>query len=245
MSAFRRSLRGVTVLLACLTLPGPALGQPAPGADESSGGRKGGTYLKLGLAHWQGDIFSEGSLTQWNVDLFGAKYNLTSLNAEIETYFGGALPISGFSLAYRKDALQHADSGHMVSGMLFHDFDLKVFALKAGGGAEWGVPSLNFEQTVFDFGDDGTVRYRHTYPQRNAHVPFTGTRTGGALYPFAELSAVQRPGGLLLEVGIRLNMIRFHFDDYEVDPADRVRHAFSQRRVLVPYLFVKLGTRLF
>jgi hypothetical protein len=237
-------LRGLPVLVACVVLPVNALAQQPPRGD-SGRDRKAATYFKVGLAHWQGNIFSEGSLTQWNVDLFGAKYNLTSLNVEVETYFNGTFLLSGFSLGYRKDAVRYPDSGHMLSGTLFRDLDLQVAALKAGGGIEWGMPSLNFDQTEFDFAGDGTVRYRHTYPGRNAYVPFVGTRTDGALYPFVELGIVQRPGSVLLEAGMRINIIRFHFDDYEVSPADEVTHAFSQRRVLVPYLFVNLGIRLF
>jgi hypothetical protein len=235
---------GLLALVWCLVLPVSVPAQPPP-EGESARGRKPGAYLKVGLAHWQGNIFSEGSLTQWNVDLFGAKYNLTSVNVEVEKYFAGAFMVSGFSVGYRKDALRYSDSGHMVSAKLFRDADFRVAALKAGGGVEWGLPSLNFDQTEFELAGDGTTRYRHTYPGRNAYVPFVGTKTDGALYPFVELSVAQRPGGLLLEAGMRANIIRFHFDDYEVSPADEVTHAFGQRRVLVPYLFVNVGLRLF
>jgi hypothetical protein len=235
---------GVLALAACLLLPASALSQPTSAGDEPPG-RKSGTYVKMGLAHWQGDVFNESSLTQWNVDLFGADYNLTSLNVEVETYFRGAFLVSGFSIGYRKDALRYTDSGHMVSGTVFRDLDLKVLALKVGGGVEWGIPSLNFDQTEFDVAADGTVRYRHTYPGRNTHVPFVGTKSDGAVYPFFELSVVQRPGAVLFEAGMRTNLIRFHFDDYEVRTGDQVTRAFAERRVLVPYLFANFGVRLF
>jgi hypothetical protein len=212
--------------------------------QASSSGRKSGTYLKLGLAHWQGDIFNDQSLTQWNVDLFGADYDLTSLNLEFETYFHRAFLVSGFSLGYRKDAIRSIDTGHMLSGMLVRDFNLKVLALKAGGGAEWGIPSMNFDRTEFDNTVDGTVRYRHTYPGRNARVP-GDVEPGGMMYPFFGVSAVQRPGPMLFEFGMRVNVMQFHFDDYEVQRSDQVTRAFDERRVLVPYLFANIGFRLF
>lgn len=244
MSGRALRLGGLLVLTWCLVMPVHLLAQqPADGAPARAGNR--GTYVKLGLAHWQGNIFSEGSLTQWTVDLFGADYNLTSVNLEIESYFGGTFLLSGFSLGYRKDAVRYIDSGHMLSAALFRGVDFKLAAIKAGGGLEWGLPSLNFDQTEFDFASDGTTRYRHTHPGRNAYVPFVGTKSDGALYPFFEMSVVQRPGNLLLEAGMRVNFIKFHFDDYEVSPADVVTHAFSESRVLVPYLFVNLGFRLF
>ena len=235
-------LTGVFALACWLALPATVLAQEKPHA--SSSGRKSGTYLKLGLAHWQGDIFSERSLTQWNVDLFGADYNLTSLNVEVEGYFPRAFIVSGLSIGYRKDALRSTDMGHMFNAMLFGDVNLKAFALKTGGGVEWGMPSMNFDTTEFDYSADGTVRYRHTYPSRNAWVPI-GVKTGGALYPFLGFSAVQRPGPVLIEFGVRVNVMPFHFDDYEVGRSDQVTRVFDEHRVMVPYLFANIGVRLF
>ena len=119
-----------------------------------------------------------------------------------------------------------------------------VAALKMGGGIEWGMPSLNFDLTEFSPAADGTVQYRHTYPQRNADVPFVGTTTDGAVYPFIELSAVQRPSAFLFEFGMRINIIGFHFDDYEVGGNDQVRHAFTRKSMFLPYLFVNAGIRM-
>jgi hypothetical protein len=242
MNVPRARLASLAVVASVL-LPAGLEAQVAPDAE---GGRKAGTYINTGLAHWQGNIFSEGALTQWNVNLFEAGYNLTSLNVEIESYFGDTfLQLSGFSFGYRKDVIRRADSGHMFSVTLFRDVDFNVFGLKAGGGLEWGMPSLNFDRTEFDVAQDGTVRYRHTHPDRNADVPLIGTATDGALYPFVELSVVQRPWIFLTEAGVRINVIGFNFDDYEVSTADVVTHAFRRERVLVPYLFVNMGFRLF
>lgn len=242
MTPPRTVVAALLALLCLVTTPVVAKAQPLP-EDPSSTGRKSGTYVKLGIAYWQGDIFSPNSLTQWDVNLFGAEYDLTSAGLEVETYFRGAFLVSGFSIGYRKDALRTLDTGHMLSATVFRDVNLKVLALKAGGGAEWGVPSLTFDQTEFDFAADGTVRYRHTYPGRNAQVP-VGTKWSGVLYPFLVVSAVQRPGPFLFEVGMRVNFIRFHFDDYEVRPGDQVTRAFEDRHVVVPYLFASIGLRL-
>lgn len=244
MTRLRVPLAGTLALVFCVLAPAtlPAQTESTEGA---SGGRKSGTYLKLGLAYWQGDIFSESSLTRWSGDLFGADYALTSVSLEIDTYLPWAsFPISGFAIAYRKDALPSLEAGHMLSGTLFHDFDLKVLAVKVGGGAEWGIPSLNFDQTEFEVTADGTVRYRHTYPGRNSNIP-VGSRPNGVFYPFVVLSLVTRPGPLLLEFGMRVNYIRFHFDDYELRPGDEVIRAFDERPVRVPYLFANIGLRMF
>jgi hypothetical protein len=238
-------LAGIVALVACVLAPAAALAQyrtlPAGEPEPESGGKRG-VYLKAGLSYWQGDIFSESSLTQWNVDLFGADYELTSVNAEIEAYLGRGLIVPGFSLGYRKDDIRAREAGHMVSAALFAGVDLKVLMLKAGGGAEWGVPAMTFDQTEFVYAADGTVRYRHTYPSRNAQVP-VGTRSNGALYPFAVVSAVTRPGPFLFEVGMRVNLIDFRFDDYEVRAGDQVTRAFAERRVKMPLLFANIGIK--
>ena len=72
-----RNLRNTLVLLACFALPVNLVAQE-PSQAASGGRRKSGTYLKIGLAYWQGDIFSRSSLTRWDVDLFGAEYDLTT-----------------------------------------------------------------------------------------------------------------------------------------------------------------------
>ena len=213
---------------------------PDTGADGS-----GGTYLKVGLAYWQGDIFSARSLTQWNGNPFGSDYNLTSAEVEIETYFDQPLFLSGWSIGYRKDALRRIDSGHMLHGSVFRSVNVRAFELRAGGGMEWGVPSLNFDTTEFDYRADGALRYNRTYPAKNVDVPCVGTTKDGALYPFVELSLVQRSGRLLLEGGMRVNIVGFQFDTYEVNLDDRITYDFSGKRVLMPMLFVDLGFRLF
>jgi hypothetical protein len=69
--------------------------------------------------------------------------------------------------------------------------------------------------------------------------------SGGMMYPFFGVSAIQRPGPVLFEFGMRVNLMQFHFDDYEVRRGDQVTRAFDERRVLVPYLFANIGFRLF
>ena len=113
-----RNLRNTLVLLACFALPVNLVAQE-PSQAASGCRRKSGTYLKIGLAYWQGDIFSRSSLTRWDVDLFGAEYDLTSVNLEVEAYFGDTfLQLSGFAIGYRKDSLRRTESGHMISGTL-------------------------------------------------------------------------------------------------------------------------------
>ena len=158
--------RLVALAMACWVAASAGLLAQAPSEDVSDS-RTAGSYLKVGLAHWQGDIFSEGRLTHRNVDLFGANYNLTSVNMVFDTYWSDTfLQLSGFSLGYRKDVIRHLQSGHMFNGALFRVIDLKVVELKAGVGIEWGMPSLNFDQTEDEFASDGTTRSRHTSPQK-------------------------------------------------------------------------------
>jgi len=243
MTSSRTVAAGALALVWCVLVPAAATAQTGQ-VDTEQHGRKSGTYVTLGLGYWQGTLFSPSSLTHWNVDLSGAGQDLMSLGVAADVYFPRAFIVSGFSFGYRKDAVRSTDAGHMLSAALFRDADLKVLALKAGGGVEWGIPSLTFDQTQFDVATDGTQRYRHTYPARNANLP-VGAKPNGALYPFVVVSAVERPGPLLLEIGMRVNLITFNFDDYEIRPGDQVTRTFTDRRVMVPYLFANVGVRLF
>jgi hypothetical protein len=227
-------------LSVCLLLPAGLAAQPR--SDEAEGGRHSATYIKGGVAHWQGDLENPGSLAGWNVDLFFADYSISSAAVAIEHYFGDA---AGFSVSYRKDGLEYMDAGHMFSASLFGTADMRIVALKFGGGLEWGIPSLKFDVTKLEDNPDGGVRYRHTHPERNTDVPFVGTDTDGVLYPFLELSALERGSAFLIEAGMRFNIMGFHFDDYEVNARDEVRHDFVRKRVLVPSFFANVGFRIF
>ena len=247
-------IKPILALFLLLTLPTNTLAQiyvcqPLNVKDEKNKGdhkHKRGTYLKIGLAHWQEDIFGHNSLTKWKGNLFGSDYNLTSMDIEIETYFDSThLQLSGWSIGYRKDDLRLTDSGHILSGKIFRNFNLKVFELKPSFGIEWGMPSLNFDKTKFNYGEDGsTVSYEHTYPHRNFDLPVLGIIKNGVSYPFTELSLVQRPGPFLIEGGMRLNFIKFGVDDYEITN-DKITYNFSSRRVITPYLFVNIGIKMF
>ncbi len=243
----RIHLRRPTALafLVCLTLTVEMQAQ-GPSAVRLESGRKSGTYLQTGIAQGQGGLSDHTGLARWDVALFGTDYDLVSAKLEVESYFGDTLlQLSGFSLGYRKDGLLRAEPGHLLSGSVFRDLDLRLFALKLGVGLEWGMPSLNFDRTEFRSDTDGTVRYLHTYIERNTDVPFVGTATDGVVYPFIEVSIVQRPSIWVFETGMRIGITRFNFDDFEISPTGQFLHESRQKRVFVPYLFADIGIRLF
>lgn len=218
--------------------------EPKPKASEKKTERKHGTYIKGQLAHWQGNIFGK-SLTEWKGNLFGSDYDLTSVGVEIETYFAkNHILLSGFSVGYRKDDLRYADYGHMFNVKTFRTFDLKVIEIKPSVGVEWGMPSASFDKTHFNYGTDGSLNYRHTYPVKNAPVPFVRVQRNGALYPFGELSLQKRAGPVLIETGMRVNVIMFGIDNYSVKN-DHVEYDFVNKRMPSPYLFASIGLKLF
>jgi len=220
--------------------------QTADNQNESTGKTKHGTYIKGGLAHWQENIFGPNFLTDWQGNLFGSDYDLTSINIEVETYFNGTrLQLSGWSAGYRKDGIRYTDFGHMFYGRAFRSFNLKVLELKPSGGVEWGMPSLNFDKTTFGNLRRRPFRYEHSYPAKNSNVPFVGTAKDGTIYPFAELSLVQRPGIFLIEGGMRINIMKFGIDNYSVRYDDVITFNSSEKRMLVPYLFVNIGVKMF
>src|SRR3989344_4545224 len=207
---------------------------------------KNGTYFKVQLAHWQGDIFANNSLIGWKGNIFGSDYNLTSIGVEVETYFSKThLQLSGWSIGYRKDDPRYIKSGQMFNGKVFRSFNLKVFELKPSAGIEWGVPSANFDKTKFDYSDNNSIRYRHTYPVKNSGIPSVGVKGDGSLYPFMEVGILKRPGNFfLLELGMRVNIMEFGIDDYDIT-SDKMTYDLKNKKILVPYLFASIGIKMF
>ena len=242
----RGSTRAWLPMMACIGLTVPAEGQESMGASSTHQERKAGVYLNVGLTNGKGDVFSRSSLTEWDVSLFGTDYDLVGAKVEIERYLSRTfLQMSGVSVAYRKDGVRRAEWGHLISAQVFRDLEVRGISLKLGGGFEWGMPSIKFDQTKFAFAADGAVQYRHTYMDRNADVPFVGTMSDGALYPVVEVSVVHRPWWLLFETGMRVGLVRFNFDDFAISSTNVLTQATSQRRVVVPYLFADIGLKIF
>ncbi len=217
----------------------------AQSADSKTQDKDHGTYLKAQLAHWQKILFEGNNLFEWSGNLFGSDYYLTSAGLEVETYFNDThLQLSGWSIGYRKDDLRYSSSGHMFNGKVFRNFNLKILELKPAFGLEWGMPSGSFNKTIFYYDINSLIYYRQTYPVKNSNVPFIGTRTDGAFYPFAELALLKRAGPLLFEGGMRVNMIRFGIDDYYI-MHDHITYSSTKKRILVPCLFVSVGIKMF
>ncbi len=215
-----------------------------PKVAEKKTGRKHSTYFKGELAHWQQNIFGNNSLTEWKGNLFGSDYDLTSVGMEIESYFAkNHLLLSGWSAGYRKDDLRYADYGHMLYVKTFRVFDLKVIEIKTSAGGEWGMPSASFDKTRFNYDTDGSISYHHTYPVKNAPVPFVGVKRGGAFYPFGEISVQKRAGPIILETGMRVNVIEFGIDNYTIKN-DHITYDFQNKKLPSPYLFASIGLRI-
>ncbi len=230
-------------LIILFTLSGIADAQDSPAKPEETPSSDSATYLKIGLARWRGDVSSNNVFTNWRSGPSGPEYK--SIGLEIETYFDkNHLQLSGWSLGYRKDDIRYAELGHMFSGKAFRTFGLKGLELKSAAGIEWGMPSLSFDKTNFSYAEDGTVSYKHIYPYRNSNIPFAGTTKDGAIYPFMEFSAQRRTRAFLVEGGMRVNIIRFGFDDYSIKN-DIITYNLRDKRTLVPYLFINFGLKMF
>ncbi len=190
------------------------------------------TYIKTGLTHWEGRL--------WDFH-----YNFNGLNFDLETYFdSNHLQLSGWSVGYRKDDLQSADSGHLLNLRAFRTFDLKFADIKTGAGIEWGMPSLDFDKTWFENTHNSSLRYRHVYPIRNSNVPYVGTTKDGIFYPFADIGLLKRKGPFLLEGGARINLIRYGNDGFTVSKNDTIQYYFYDRRLLVVTPFINIGVKL-
>jgi hypothetical protein len=186
------------------------------------------TYIKLGFVHSQGSI-------EW------AEYVINGFSIEVETYFkNDHLGLSGWSIGYRKDNLQYAEFGHLLSVDAFRTRSIKIADVKFGGGIEWGMPSDGFSHTRFNNRTDSNLSYDHVFLDKNSNIPKIGTKNDGALYPFARVSLVRRSKVFILEVGTRVNIMKFGIDEYNVSN-DRLMVTSRNRRMAVPTVFISVG----
>lgn len=182
-----------------------------------------GIYLKFGLTHWQRNIFSQ-DLIKWQGNVFDSDYGLFSLNIEFEKYFKkNHFLLSGWSIGYREDDV-------VFNAKTFKIFELKLFELKTGVGIEIGQTSLNFDKAIFNYGENDSITYRHIYED-------------GSFYPFSELSILKRQKMFLIEGGIRINIIQFGVDDYEI-VNDKIKYDFNNKPMVAPYLFINIGIKI-
>ncbi len=195
-------------------------------AQENNDGS--GTYIKLGFVH------SEGSI-EW------AEYVINGLSVEVETYFkSNRLGLSGWSIGYRKDNLEHSESGHLLNVDTFRTKSIRVADIKFGGGIEWGMPSDGFSHTRFNIQTDSDLSYDHVFLNKNSNIPGNGLKNDGALYPFAKISLVRRSKAFILEAGTRVNIMKFGIDEYNVSN-DKLTVTSRDRRMAVPTVFVSVG----
>lgn len=186
------------------------------------------TYIKFGVIHSQGKI-------EW------ADYVLNSLSIEIETYFNkNHLGLSGWSLGYRKEDFQHSEFGHSLNFDTFRTKNIKVADVKLDGGFEWGMPSNAFSRTKFNSLTDSDISYSHVFLNRNSNIPGTGTKRDGTLYPFMKFSLVKRSKQFILEGGMRVNIMKFGIDEYNVS-SNKLTVVTRDRRMAVPTVFVSVG----
>lgn len=191
------------------------------------------TYFKVGLVH------TESEMEGFNIVVNG-------LSVDVETYFNNNhIGLSGWFVGYRKDDIRFSDFGHVLNAGVFRTVRTPVADLKIGGGAEWGIISLNYSKTRFSYDDGGMlVSYEHLFPHRNTDIPALGPSHDSSLYPFLEAGLLKRWEWFLVEVGVRGSIQKFGFDRYRLN-GDNVEFVSSDKTRIVPAVFVKLGVAAF
>ena len=186
------------------------------------------TYLKVGLG-----------CVETTIEGFGI--NVKGMTFDIETHFNkNHMGLSGWFVGYRKDDLTDSDSGHLLNFGAFRKIDMPAVALKMSGGAEWGIPTVDFSGTRFNYENGNPVSYEHLFLKHNSGIPGIGTSKDAVFYPFIELSLLKKWRWLLAEGGIRGNIQKFGFDKYHLGSDDLIFVSRDRIRLL-PTFFVKAG----
>jgi hypothetical protein len=189
------------------------------------------TYLKGGLVH------TESEMEGFNIVVNGP-------SVDLETYFNKHhAGLSGWFIGYRKDDLRYSDFGHVLNAGVFSTVGTPAVELKFAGGVEWGVTSLAYNRTRFNYDSDRLVSYEHFFLQKNTDIPALGPSHDSVMYPFVEAGILKRWEWFLVEAGIRGNIQKFGFDRYDLD-GDEVSFYPINRTRIVPSFFIKLGFAL-
>jgi hypothetical protein len=177
--------------------------------------KSGSMYIKLGTMSMRRKID-------------GFALSMESISLDLDRYFGHPrFGISGWSVGYRKSDITYLTEGHLINFQMFNKYGIS----KVGGGIEFGILPLAFDNSRFLFGPDGDVQsYTHLFPHRRG--------TLGA-YPFFELSAVVSKS-VLFEAGVRFNILKFGVDQYDISTS-AYNVQTRDRTVILPGFFIKFG----
>ncbi|OGN01930.1 MAG: hypothetical protein A2742_01860 [Candidatus Yanofskybacteria bacterium RIFCSPHIGHO2_01_FULL_43_32] len=194
--------------------------------------KSGGLYLEFRLIH------DEGSAGK-------AAFVANSAGVEMMNYFDrNRLGISGYAVAYKKYLNHDGATGHFLGGKAFREFKTGPVGLKLATGFEWGNPSGKFDKTGYSYGPEGKLlSYRHVFEKRNSGIPGVKPSHDAVWRPVADFSVVKRRKAVIIEAGIRANIMRFGVDDYDL-AGNGFAFSSRDRLTVVPSVFIGLGFKI-
>jgi len=185
------------------------------------------------------------------------------LEVELENEFKAPkIVLSGFSFGIRRE-LFNGFSGFGTQRNV-HRWDegtylmFRMYRQFAVGGNAWsigpsfaifyGIPGTTLDRTIGDARGDAGYDYTHIFPIRNSDVPKVLAETADLVndsalfYPEASLAVRRRIGGgaIVLEWLAGVRVMRFGIVD-----SNSQGDVFSERRLLIPSIGLRVGFRIF
>jgi hypothetical protein len=185
------------------------------------------------------------------------------LEVELENEFETPkVVLSGFSFGIRRE-LFNGFSGFGTARQV-HRWDegtylmFRMYRLFAVGGKAWsigpsfgifyGIPGTTLDRTIADAGGGAGSDYTHIFPIRNSDVPKVLAQTADLVtdsalfYPEASIAVRRRIGGgaIVLEWLAGVRVMRFGVVD-----SNSQGDVFSERRLLIPSIGLRVGFRIF
>ena len=183
--------------------------------------------------------------------------------AEIENEFAkNKIVLSGFSFGVRRELfygftgfgttrnVHRWDEGTYLMFRLYRSFDVsgKKWSIGPSFAIFYGIPGTTLDRTIGLNRGDAGYDYTHIFPMRNTDVPKLLAAkaelvTDSALfYPEASVSIRRRlaGGGVMFEWLAGVRIIRFGIVD-----SNGEGDLFSERRVFIPSVGMRVGFRIF
>jgi hypothetical protein len=202
---------------------------------DLNGANVGGAYNDVGLT-WQGTEFElEKEFTKSKILLSGF-----SLGMRRELFYA----FTGFGDI--KD-VRRWDEGTYLSLRIYRSFGTRSWSIGPSFALLYGIPGTTLDRTI-DNRSGGGNGYTHIFPMRNSDVPKLLAEKAelaadsGLLYPEASITFRKKfaRGFINLDWFGGVRIIRFGIVD-----SNTQGDVFSEERVLVPSLGMRVGFRIF
>jgi len=193
----------------------------------------------LGNANVEGAVI-KGGLSYSYGRAGGCNFSVSNFEFNLEQKLSDKFEIG---LGVRKEGTWGFNGYYISVYPVYTIKEGRGYLLKTAAGIEYGVPSTNFDRYAANYRDEELIFQKWIYLVQNISLP--GDKVSGksgTLYPFGAISYSRKWKRLVVEGGLRVNLVKFG-----IKTANFETGSFKDREQWGPILapFVRVGIRIF